>query len=561
MHLFAFIVSKVRVSHCVFSIKGQSFSQLASTTLGQIRMDHLEQANHKLRKEVTTLRAENEILRNLVSLMTVAQSQPLSLPIVSTQAETVASTTPISIVFANTPQHAMLEGYLWSTPLSSGEVFRPGVSKVQAPFVQQTTHSPQPDPLFPQAALTYYAPVINTTQQDHGLVYHLKGLATYDWIYELEEKLDKIQLELKALRGKLLLVPNVVIPPKFKVLEFEKYKGNTCRETHLAMYVRKMSAQVGNDELLIHCFQDSLTGAALMWYVGLNKVDIKTFKDLCEAFVQRCNYNLHLASNRRELQAMTQDDNESFKAYAQHWRYFAAQVRPPLEEKELTEIFLNTLDQFCQEHMIASASNNFTGMLTVGMRIEEWVRKGRLVKESVPADDFEDEDQEMSMVKSQLQQQYPVYHPVAAVMPIANDVQNPGYQSQFPQYQPQPQQQALQQLNPQKQAPRTKFEQNSFDFYCISNHKNHNFTPIIIYLFQNSKIQKNTDFQKFTQNTHFTPTSFLSPQFVHLESFSHITPHHYHTHHHSQPKILQKSYKKLIFNKNSKLPFLILHLT
>jgi len=61
------------VSHIVSS---PSISRLASTTLGQIRMDHLEQENHKLREEVTNLRAENDILRNLVSLMTVAQGQP-----------------------------------------------------------------------------------------------------------------------------------------------------------------------------------------------------------------------------------------------------------------------------------------------------------------------------------------------------------------------------------------------------------------------------------------------------------------------------------------------------
>jgi len=112
--------------------------------------------------------------------------------------------------------------------------------------------------------------VIHTTQQDHEPIYHSKGVALYDRIDELKEKFDKIQLELKALRGKklfdknahdLCLMPNVVIPPKFKVPDSEKYKGNTCPETHLAMYVRKMSAQVGNDELLIHCFQDSLTGA------------------------------------------------------------------------------------------------------------------------------------------------------------------------------------------------------------------------------------------------------------------------------------------------------------
>ncbi|XP_039687022.1 uncharacterized protein [Medicago truncatula] len=408
-------------------------------------MDHLEEENHKLREEVTTLRAENEILRNLVSLMTMAQRQPLSHPVVSTQAQTVASTTPISTVFASSPQQAMLEGYLWGTPFGSSEVFRPDDSKVQAPFVQLTTPIPQPVPLFPQAAM------IHTTQQGHKPIYHSGKVVAYDRTAELEERFDRIQLELKTLRGKelfgknaydLCLVPNVVIPPKFKVPNFEKYQGNTCPELHLVMYVRKMSAQVGNDGLLIHCFQDSLTGAALIWYMGLHKVDIKTFNDLCEAFVQRYNYNLHLAPNRKELQAMTMNDNESFKAYAQRWRDVAAQVRPPLEEKEFTEIFLETLDQFYYEHMLTSASGSFVNMMTVGMRIEEWVRKGRLVKESAPTDDFEYEDQEMSVVESQPQQQYLAYHPAAAVMPIIDVVQSSGYQPQFQQYQQQPRQQA-----------------------------------------------------------------------------------------------------------------------
>jgi len=275
--------------------------------------------------------------------------------------------------------------------------------------VQLTTPIPQLAPFFPQAAMTYSSPLIHTTQQGHGPIYHSGSVVAYNRVEDLKKKFDRIQVELKALRGKelfgknaydLCLVPNVVIPPKFKVPNFEKYKGNICPEIHLVMYVRKMSAYVGNDELLIHCFQDSLTDAALIWYMGLNKADIKTFKDLSEAFVQRYNYNLHLAPDRKELQAMTQNDNESFKAYAQRWRDVAAQVRPPLEEKELTEIFLETLDQFYYEHMLASPSDNFAKMMTVGMRIEEWVRKGRLIKESVHTDDSEDEDQGMSLVES-----------------------------------------------------------------------------------------------------------------------------------------------------------------
>ena len=193
--------------------------------------------------------------------------------------------------------------------------------------------------------------------------------------------------------------------------------------------------------------------------MGLNKVDIKTFNDLCETFVQRYNYNLHLAPDRSELQAMTQDDNESFKAYAQRWRDFSAQVQPPLKEKELTKIFLKTLDQFYYENMVARAPNNFAEMMTMGMYLEEGVREGRLVKEIIPTDSSEERDPKVSTVKGWPQQQCQVHHPVAAVMPDANAVQNPGYLPQFQQYQQQhqqqPRQQAPRQFNPQNRAPRT----------------------------------------------------------------------------------------------------------
>ena len=34
----------------------------------------------------------------------------------------------------------------------------------------------------------------------------------------------------------LCLVPDVIIPPKFKVPDFDKYKGTTCHKSHLKMY-------------------------------------------------------------------------------------------------------------------------------------------------------------------------------------------------------------------------------------------------------------------------------------------------------------------------------------
>ncbi len=61
----------------------------------------------------------------------------------------------------------------------------------------------------------------------------------------------------------LRLVLDVVVPPKFKVLDFDKYTENLDPRIHLATYIAKMSALTEDDRLLVHFFHESLSGAAL----------------------------------------------------------------------------------------------------------------------------------------------------------------------------------------------------------------------------------------------------------------------------------------------------------
>ena len=61
----------------------------------------------------------------------------------------------------------------------------------------------------------------------------------------------------------LCLVPDLVIPPNFKMPKFEKYDGTKCPENHLATYCNKMAGHARNEDLLIHVFYDSLTGQQL----------------------------------------------------------------------------------------------------------------------------------------------------------------------------------------------------------------------------------------------------------------------------------------------------------
>ena len=64
---------------------------------------------------------------------------------------------------------------------------------------------------------------------------------------------------------RMTLVPELVLPPKFKILEFEKYNGIKFPLVHLFMFCRKMASYTKNEKLLIHYFQDSLTGSATRW--------------------------------------------------------------------------------------------------------------------------------------------------------------------------------------------------------------------------------------------------------------------------------------------------------
>jgi hypothetical protein len=114
----------------------------------------------------------------------------------------------------------------------------------------------------------------------------------------------------------MYLVPDLVLPPKYKDPEFEKYKGLSCPRSHLIMYSRKMASNTNNDKLMIHCFQDSLAGASLNWYMQLEGNYIHSWRDLANAFIKQYQYNLDMAPSRTQLQSMVQKEGESFKVYA-----------------------------------------------------------------------------------------------------------------------------------------------------------------------------------------------------------------------------------------------------
>ncbi|XP_050919006.1 uncharacterized protein LOC127136501 [Lathyrus oleraceus] len=80
---------------------------------------------------------------------------------------------------------------------------------------------------------------------------------------EIERKVCAIEEKLKAMDGsntfgldisEICLVPGIQIPYKFKVPNFEKYKGISYPRTHIREYCRNMAAHSNDVKLLTHFF-------------------------------------------------------------------------------------------------------------------------------------------------------------------------------------------------------------------------------------------------------------------------------------------------------------------
>jgi predicted metal-dependent hydrolase len=83
--------------------------------------------------------------------------------------------------------------------------------------------------------------------------------------------------------------------------------------THLKSYCNKMTEVVYDEKLLMHFFQDSLSGATLSWYMRLDNTKIRRWKDLVEAFVKQYKYNMEIAPDRISLSNLKKRDKESIR--------------------------------------------------------------------------------------------------------------------------------------------------------------------------------------------------------------------------------------------------------
>ena len=80
------------------------------------------------------------------------------------------------------------------------------------------------------------------------------------------------------------------------------------------------------------------------------------------------------------MQGMSMGTGEGFKTYAQKWRDHAGRVQPPLDDRELVDMFLGTLSGPYFNHLIKSSSSGFTELIMTRERVEADIKSDKIQK-------------------------------------------------------------------------------------------------------------------------------------------------------------------------------------
>ena len=87
---------------------------------------------------------------------------------------------------------------------------------------------------------------------------------------------------------------------------------------------------------------------------------------------------------------MCKKEHESFKEYAQSWRDLAAQVAPPMMEREMITMIVDTLPVFYYEKLVVYMPSSFADLVFAGERIEVGLKRGKFDYVAPPAQATED---------------------------------------------------------------------------------------------------------------------------------------------------------------------------
>lgn len=101
--------------------------------------------------------------------------------------------------------------------------------------------------------------------------------------------------------GGITTKPSVQLPPKFSILEFDKYNESGDPKQHLRQYLSFVKMKRLNGIQVLNTFPFSLTRFVSKWYYALDIRKVKGWTKLVNAFFTKFSFNTKKDITLRDL--------------------------------------------------------------------------------------------------------------------------------------------------------------------------------------------------------------------------------------------------------------------
>lgn len=176
----------------------------------------------------------------------------------------------------------------------------------------------------------------------------------------------------------LCIHPNLNLPKGFKVPKFVTFNGTENPLAHLKVYCDQLVGVGKNEALLIRLFSRSLNGEALEWFTSQEFKQWTSWNALAKDFNERFGRSIEAAPDRYYLEKIKPKSIENYREYALRWRKEAARVKPPMSEREITEMFFQTQKPEYYEKILCMIGQKFVEIVKVGEALEDGFKTGKV---------------------------------------------------------------------------------------------------------------------------------------------------------------------------------------
>ncbi|XP_075103852.1 uncharacterized protein LOC142178410 [Nicotiana tabacum] len=122
-------------------------------------------------------------------------------------------------------------------------------------------------------------------------------------------------------------------------------------------------------------------GIASEWYINQDISHWHIWDDLARDFVRQFQYNIDIAPYRNSLTNFKKKTTESFREYAIKWREQASRVKPPMDEAEMVNVFLQAQEADYFQNMMFAMGKLFAEAIKIGEMVENGLKIGRIISQ------------------------------------------------------------------------------------------------------------------------------------------------------------------------------------